>query len=113
MYVHRLGFDPAFFRYSPGLLLMFDVFERASAEGVELVEFLGAAETYKQPFVDRLEPLHEAIGLGRGLRGRGAGVHAAAIRLRSRLKRHERLRDTYVFGRATGRRAATRLRRES
>jgi CelD/BcsL family acetyltransferase involved in cellulose biosynthesis len=112
MYAHRLGFDPAFARCSPGLLLMLDAFERAAAEGVEVVELLGPAEPYKEPFVDRLEPLHEAIGLGRGLRGRAAGAHAAAIRLRSRLKRHERLRTAYVFARASARRAGARLRRD-
>jgi CelD/BcsL family acetyltransferase involved in cellulose biosynthesis len=111
LYAHRLGFDPAFSQHSPGLLLMLDVFERACAEGVQIVEFLGPAEAYKEPFVDRFEPLHEAIGLGRGVRGCAAGAHAAGIRVRSYLKRHTRLRGAYVVARASVRRAGMRFRR--
>ena len=101
MYAHRLGFDPAHGRFSPGLLLILDVFERACAEGVELVELLGPAEDYKRPFVDRFEPLHEGIGLPQTVRGRIAvGAHEGGIRARSRLKRHARLRQAYVSARA-------------
>ena len=41
MYVHRLGFDPAFARYSPGLVNTLDTIETASDEGLARVEFLG------------------------------------------------------------------------
>ena len=35
MYVHRLGFDPAYARYSPGLVNTLDTIETAAAEGLE------------------------------------------------------------------------------
>ena len=44
MYVHRLGFDPSFARYSPGLVNTLDTIETAAAEGLTRFEFLGGAE---------------------------------------------------------------------
>jgi len=66
-----------------------------------LVATLGPAEPYKQPFVDRFEPLYEGIGLPRGFRGRiAAAAHAGGIRVRSNVKRNARLRAAYVSIRA-------------
>jgi CelD/BcsL family acetyltransferase involved in cellulose biosynthesis len=57
MYVHRIAFDPAFGRHSPGLINTLDAIEAAAAEGVTRVEFLGGAERYKVELADHLEPL--------------------------------------------------------
>ncbi len=61
MYVHRLAFDPALARWSPGLVNTLDAIEAASDEGLERVEFLGGGERYKLELADRLEPLSDGF----------------------------------------------------
>jgi len=96
MYVHRLAFDPELGRYSPGLLNTLDALEAAAAEGVQRVEFLGGTERYKLELADRFEPLHQGLGLARGIRGRVyVAARVAAITARRRLKRSETLRRLY------------------
>lgn len=96
MYVHRLAFDPELGRYSPGLLNTLDALEAAAAEGVQRVEFLGGTERYKLELADRFEPLHQGLGLARGLRGRAyVAARLAALAARRRLKRSETLRKLY------------------
>jgi CelD/BcsL family acetyltransferase involved in cellulose biosynthesis len=88
MYLHRLAFDPAFARYSPGLVNTLDTLAVAASEGIERVEFLGGGERYKLELADRFEPLYEAVGLARGPAGRAAAAaRLVRIRLRLRLKR--------------------------
>ena len=112
MYVHRLGFDPSFARYSPGLVNTLDTIETAAAEGLTRVEFLGGAERYKLELADRLDPLCQGIGLARGpLAHAVAASQLAYIRLRLRLKQHARLRRLYVDGVAPIRRLATHSRK--
>jgi CelD/BcsL family acetyltransferase involved in cellulose biosynthesis len=112
MYVYHLGFDPAFSRFSPGLLNTLDTIEAASAEGLERVEFLGGAERYKIDLADRLDPLYEGFGLASGLRGRVAGrVLPLSVSLQLRLKRSPRVRRLYYEGLAPLRRGVTRLQR--
>ena len=111
MYVHRLGFDPAFARYSPGLVNTLDTIEAASAEGLTRVEFLGGAERYKLELADRFDPLCQGIGLARGPIARAAvETRLAYIRLRLHLKRHPGLRRLYVDGVAPVRRLGARSR---
>ena len=111
MYVHRLGFDPAFARYSPGLVNTLDTIEAAAAEGLRKVEFLGGAERYKVELADRFDPLCHGLGLARGPVARvAAEARLASIRLRLELKRHDRLRRLYVDGVAPVRRFAGRAR---
>lgn len=113
MYVHRLAFDPELARLSPGLVNTLDALEAASAEGLERVEFLGGAERYKLELADRLEPLHQGLGLARSARGRAAvAARVAAIRLRGRARRSPALRRLYVDGLAPVRRALERPRKE-
>jgi CelD/BcsL family acetyltransferase involved in cellulose biosynthesis len=96
MYVHRLAFDPAFSRYSPGLVNTLDTIQIASEEGLIRVEFLGGAERYKRELADRFEPLYQALGLASGVRGRALlEAELGVIRLRLRLKRSQRLRRLY------------------
>jgi len=112
MYVHRLGFDPAFARHSPGLVNTLDTIEAAAAEGLRRVEYLGGAERYKLELSDGLDPLCQAMGLARGPRARAVvAARMAAIRLRLRLKREPALRRLYVDGLAPIRRLRTRSRR--
>ncbi len=96
MYVHRLAFDPALSRYSPGLVNTLDTIQIASEEGLTRVEFLGGAERYKRELADRFEPLYQALGLASGVRGRTLlEAELGLIRLRMRLKRSQRLRRLY------------------
>jgi CelD/BcsL family acetyltransferase involved in cellulose biosynthesis len=111
MYVHRLGFDPALARFSPGLVNTLDAIESAAAEGVTRVEFLGGAERYKVELADRFEPLCHGLGLASGLRGRAvAQAQIGVIRTRLRLKRSRTLRRLYVDGLAPVRSAFARSR---
>jgi CelD/BcsL family acetyltransferase involved in cellulose biosynthesis len=111
MYVHRLAFDPALSRYSPGLVNTLDTIELASDEGLTRVEFLGGAERYKRELADRFEPLYQALGLASGVRGHALlEAELGLIRLRMRLKRSQRLRRLYFDRLAPVRMVATRSR---
>jgi CelD/BcsL family acetyltransferase involved in cellulose biosynthesis len=109
LYVHRLAFDPAFARQSPGLLTTLEAIRNAADEGATFVEFLGGAERYKVQLADRFEPLYEAIGLARTLQGRAAvaGLESG-IRVRKRLKQSPRLHRFYYDGLTPARRALGR-----
>jgi CelD/BcsL family acetyltransferase involved in cellulose biosynthesis len=95
-YLHRLAFDPAFARCSPGVVNALDAIEAAADEGATRIEFLGGAERYKLELADRLEPLH----LGLGLPGSALGASAVAVRtcwleLRRRGSRSQLARKVY------------------
>lgn len=110
MYVHRIAFDPAFGRYSPGVINTLDAIEAAAAEGATRVEFLGGAERYKVELADHLEPLFEGFGLAATLKGRMAvSARLGGIRLRKRLKRSPALRRFYFEGLAPARRLLGRV----
>ena len=67
MYVYRLAFDPAFGRFSRGVLNTLDAIEIAATEGVETVEFLGGAERYKLDLSDRCSlSEHGCLSFGHG-----------------------------------------------
>ena len=90
------AFDPAFARYSPGTEALLCSLESGAGEGAERVEFLGVADPYKLRLTDRLEPIHEGIGLPSTLRGQvAAGLLVRGIRARRRLKRSETARRLY------------------
>ena len=109
MYVHRLAFDPALARFSPGIVNTLDTLETAAAEGLRRVEFLGGDERYKVELADRFEPLCHGFGVASGARGRAyAAAHVGSIRLRMRLKRSPRLRRLYFDGVAPLRRLGRR-----
>jgi CelD/BcsL family acetyltransferase involved in cellulose biosynthesis len=111
MVSNRRAFDPTFSQFSPGLLTMLHALEDASAEGLTRVEFLGGPEPYKLEFSDGFEPLHQAIGLTGGLRGRVAGrAELGMLGLRRRVRHSERLHKLYVDRLAPARRLAGRLR---
>jgi CelD/BcsL family acetyltransferase involved in cellulose biosynthesis len=111
MYVHRLAFDPALSRFSPGVVNTLDAIEAAAHEGVQRVEFLGGDERYKLELADRFEPLCHGFGVTSSARGRAyAAAHVHGIRLRMRLKRSPRLRRLYFDGVAPVRRLARRSR---
>jgi CelD/BcsL family acetyltransferase involved in cellulose biosynthesis len=111
MYVHRLAFDPAFGRFSPGLVNTLDTIEAAAAEGLTRVEFLGGAERYKIELADRTEPLLHGLGLARNARARAAvAAQLAMIRLRLRLKQSPTLQRFYLDGAAPIRRFVSRSR---
>jgi CelD/BcsL family acetyltransferase involved in cellulose biosynthesis len=111
MYVHRLGFDPALARFSPGLVNTLDALEAAAAEGLTRVEFLGGAERYKVEFADGFEPLCHGLGLASGLRARAfVAARLGLIQLRLRLKRSPALHRLYLDGFAPLRRLVTRRR---
>jgi CelD/BcsL family acetyltransferase involved in cellulose biosynthesis len=110
MYVHRIAFDPALARYSPGWLNTLDTIEAAVGEGANRVEFLGGADRYKLELSDRFEPLYEGFGLPGTLRGAvAARARVGVIQLRKRLKRSDALRHFYFDGLAPARRLLGRL----
>jgi CelD/BcsL family acetyltransferase involved in cellulose biosynthesis len=109
MIVHRLGFDPAFARFSPGLVNTLDTIEAASSEGLTAVEFLGGAERYKVELADRLDPLCRGLGLARGIRARAlVELELRRMEARLRLKRSPTLRRAYFEWLAPLRRIAGR-----
>jgi CelD/BcsL family acetyltransferase involved in cellulose biosynthesis len=97
MYVHRLAFDPAFARFSPGLVNTLDALEAAGAEGVTRVEYLGGGERYKLELADSIEPLGEGIGLASNAAAAAlVSVRTRIIELRRQLKRNPRVRRGYL-----------------
>jgi CelD/BcsL family acetyltransferase involved in cellulose biosynthesis len=110
MVLHSLAFDPAFGRWSPGLLATHDALEAAAAQGVQRVEFLGGEEPYKLALADRLEPLYEGFGLARGARGRAAiAQRRAVLAARRELARRPRLRRLWYEAVGPARRTRRRL----
>jgi CelD/BcsL family acetyltransferase involved in cellulose biosynthesis len=109
MFVHRLGFDPALARFSPGVVNTLDTLEAAASEGLMQVEYLGGAERYKVELADRFDPLCRAVGLARGLRAH-ALVRGELLQMdaRLRLKRSPTLRRVYFEGLAPFRRVVSR-----
>ncbi|MGI8573293.1 MAG: GNAT family N-acetyltransferase [Solirubrobacteraceae bacterium] len=96
MFVHRLGFDPEFARYSPGLVNTLDALAVASDEGARRVEFLGGGERYKLELADRLEPMHRVVGIPRGAVGHAlAHTTIASTRARLALKRNPAVNRFY------------------
>jgi CelD/BcsL family acetyltransferase involved in cellulose biosynthesis len=109
MYVHRIAFDPAYGRFSPGVINTLDAIEAAAAEGLTRVEFLGGAERYKLELSDHLEPLYQGFGLARTLKGKAAVAgRVGGIRMRIQLKRSHALRRFYFEGLAPARRFLAR-----
>lgn len=97
--LHRLGFDPSYSQYSPGLVTTLETLRGASANGVTRVEFLGGGERYKFELADRQEPLYQAIGFVRNPLGAlAARQRLELIRLRKALKRNERIQRIYLNG---------------
>jgi CelD/BcsL family acetyltransferase involved in cellulose biosynthesis len=112
MYVHRLGFDPAYARYSPGLVNTLDAIAAAANDGARRVEFLGGGERYKLELADGVEPMHRLIGQPQGIRGQvSARAASAQVRARLRLKRTRAINRAYYRGLAPARRLASAIRR--
>jgi CelD/BcsL family acetyltransferase involved in cellulose biosynthesis len=111
MYVHRLAFDPALARFSPGLVNTLDTIEAAAEEGLTRVEFLGGAERYKTELADGFEPLCHGLGLAGNAPARAVvAARLGAIRLRLLLKRSPSLHRLYMDGAAPLRRLTQRSR---
>ena len=99
MLSHRLGFDPALARYSPGLVATLETLRTAGELGMRRVEFLGGGERYKVELADHLAPLSQAIGLARNPLGAlAARQQLAGIEIRKTLKRSQRLQRLYLSG---------------
>jgi CelD/BcsL family acetyltransferase involved in cellulose biosynthesis len=110
MYVHSLAFDPEYARFSPGQVTTLDTIAVAAEEGALRVEFLGGAERYKVELADRVEPMHEGLGLAHGVAGRiGVAAGAGSIAVRLRAKRSPALQRLYVDGLAPVRRVRARV----
>jgi CelD/BcsL family acetyltransferase involved in cellulose biosynthesis len=109
VYLHRLAFDPAFSRVSPGIVNALDTLKYAAREGAVRAEFLGGAERYKVELADGFEPLYLGLGLAGSVRGRAAAAARARwLRLRRRGKSSALAQKVY-YGSASMRR---RLRRQ-
>jgi len=113
MYSHRLAFDPAYAKYSPGRVCILDAIEIASGEGARRVEYLGGDDRYKLEFADRTAPLNEAIGMAKSPAGWVAtSATAGTVKSRKRLKRNRFLRHLYYDGLRPVRIAAGRAREQ-
>jgi CelD/BcsL family acetyltransferase involved in cellulose biosynthesis len=109
-YLHRMAFDPAYSRCSPGLVNALDSLEAAAEEGATRMEFLGGAERYKVELADRFEPLHLGLGFPGSAAGRAAaGARAHWLALRRRGKSSGLARKVY-YGSEPFRRRLTRRR---
>jgi CelD/BcsL family acetyltransferase involved in cellulose biosynthesis len=109
-YLHRMAFDPAYSRCSPGLVNALDTLENAAAEGATRMEFLGGAERYKVELADRFEPLHLGLGFPGSAAGRAvAGARARWLAARRRGKESQLARKAY-YGTEPVRRRLTRQR---
>jgi CelD/BcsL family acetyltransferase involved in cellulose biosynthesis len=110
IYFYRSGFDPAFARFSPGVLTTLAAIEAGAREGATRVEFLGGAERYKLELADRFDPMYEGFGLETSLRGAVAvNANLQVIRLRRKLKQSKTLHHFYMDGLAPARRLLGRL----
>jgi CelD/BcsL family acetyltransferase involved in cellulose biosynthesis len=110
VYVHSLAFDPEHGRLSPGQVTTLETIAIAAGEGAQRVEFLGGAERYKVELADRIEPMHEGLGLAHGVAGRiGVAAGAGSIAVRLRAKRSPALQRLYVDGLAPMRRVRARV----
>jgi CelD/BcsL family acetyltransferase involved in cellulose biosynthesis len=110
VFLHRLAFDPAYGRFSPGMVNALDSLELSAAEGAIRAEFLGGAERYKVELADRLEPLYLGLGLPGSARGRSvAAARARWLRLRRRGKRSTLAKKVY-YGTASARNRVKRQR---
>jgi CelD/BcsL family acetyltransferase involved in cellulose biosynthesis len=109
VFLHRLAFDPAYGRFSPGIVNALDSLRLAAGEGATRAEFLGGAERYKVELASGFEPLHLGLGLPGGARGRAAvAARARWLRLRRRGKSSALARKAY-YGSASLR---SRLKRQ-
>ena len=55
-WLHKIGYDEAFAKCSPGMLLLRDTIRYAARQGLDSYEFLGAPEPWIRPWTDRLRP---------------------------------------------------------
>ncbi len=95
-FLHRMAFDPAFGRVSPGLTNMYDALETGVSEGLTRFEFLGGPDRYKIELTDRIEPLHAGLGLAGSPAGRAVVAGRSRwLRLRESLKRSPTARSLY------------------
>lgn len=97
MFGYRHSFDPAYARYSPGLLSLFEAIDRSTREGITTIELLRGEDSYKLRLADRVEQLYEGVGLTGGPLGAIASrARVGALVARARMKRSERLRRLYL-----------------
>jgi CelD/BcsL family acetyltransferase involved in cellulose biosynthesis len=105
MVAHSLGFDPAWRKYSAGIVATHEAIRYAADEGARRVEFLGGDERYKLELADGPEPLFSCIGMATGPRGElAAALARSSLRARLRLKRSKTAQSVYVEGLAPVRR---------
>jgi CelD/BcsL family acetyltransferase involved in cellulose biosynthesis len=83
MYVYRLGFDPRYAQWSPGILTTLESLRIGAAEGIRTVEFLRGTERYKVELADMIDVLSEAVVSGGGIRSAlGGHVLMGGTRIR-------------------------------
>jgi CelD/BcsL family acetyltransferase involved in cellulose biosynthesis len=110
-YLYRQSYDPAFARFGLGFAITLEVAQVAMAEGLTRLELLGGAESHKLELADRLEPMHQGVGLAQSIRGRAfVTARVAALRVFRHLRHSDRIRHLYYDGFAPARRAVLSLR---
>jgi CelD/BcsL family acetyltransferase involved in cellulose biosynthesis len=110
VFLHRLAFDPAYGRCSPGIVNAHNSLELAADEGAVKAEFLGGAERHKVDLADGFEPLYLGLGLPGSAKGRAAvAARSHWLHLRQR-GRTSSLARTVYYGTASARRHVMRKR---
>jgi CelD/BcsL family acetyltransferase involved in cellulose biosynthesis len=106
-HLYRAGFDPAYARVSPGLLVLREALRLHSEEGVRRAELLLGAAPYKLDVATQVDQVYGGACLPQTRRGVvGAAVHGRATATRERIRRSGRARVAYLALEA-------RLRRDS
>jgi CelD/BcsL family acetyltransferase involved in cellulose biosynthesis len=104
IYGHCTAFDPEFADVAPGQIAQRHGMSAAAEQGAKRLEFLGDADEYKRRFADRIDPMHQCVGLARGLSGHVQVARTvAAIEARKRLKKYDRIHRLYRSGALQGR----------
>jgi CelD/BcsL family acetyltransferase involved in cellulose biosynthesis len=110
VFLHRMAFDPAYSRCSPGIVNAHNSLELAADEGAVKAEFLGGAEKHKLDLADGFEPLYLGLGLPGSAKGRAAvAARSNWLHLRRRARTFPLAKRLY-YGTASARRHVMRKR---
>jgi len=85
LYVVKLGFDPEFRRFGPGMLLTYESLRRAIDQGLSSYEFLGREDAYKLIWTDAIRERVRFQAFSRSPGGRAS--HLAWSHGRSAVRR--------------------------
>jgi CelD/BcsL family acetyltransferase involved in cellulose biosynthesis len=96
-HLYRAGFDPAYARVSPGLLVLREALRLHSEEGVRRAELLLGAARYKLDLATHVDQVYGGACLPQTRRGAvGAAVHGRVTATHDQIRRSARARAAYL-----------------